>query len=65
MVVHRAIATSFKEPSVDMPLDMRLTLTAQAQERILHTISRRIDVSVQQTQGISDQRTFESLERSL
>ena len=65
MVVHRAIATSFKEPSVDMSLDMRLTLSAQAQKGILHTISRRIDIPVQQSQGVSNQRTLQPFKRRL
>ena len=65
MVVHRSIATSFEEPSIDMSLDMRLAFTAQSQKGLLHTVPSNLDISAQQSHGIGNQRTFQPFERSV
>ena len=64
MVVHRSIATSFEEPSIDMSLDMRLAFTAQSQKALLHTVPSHLDISSQQSHGIGNQRTLQPSERS-
>ena len=63
MVVHRSIATSFEEPSIDMSLDMRLAFTAQSQKAFLHTVPSHLDISTQQSHCIGNQRTFQPFER--
>ena len=65
MVVHRSIATSFEEPSIDMSLDMRLAFTAQSQKAFLHTVPSQLDISAKQSHGIRNQRTFQPFERSV
>ena len=65
MVVHRSIATSFEEPSIDMSLDMRLAFTAQSQKAFLHTVPSKLDISAKQSHGIRNQRTFQPFERSV
>ena len=65
MMVHRSIATSFEKPSIDMPLDIRLTFPAQSQKAFLYTVSSRLDISIQQSQCIGNQRTFQPFERGV
>lgn len=65
MVVHRSIATSLEEPGIDMSLDMRPTFTAQSQKTLLDTVPSNLDISIQQTHGISNQRTLKPLESGL
>ncbi len=65
MVIHRAIATSFKEPSIYMSLDMRAALAAQPQKTLLHTVPRSVDISSQQSHRIGNQWTFQPFERGV
>ncbi len=59
MEIHRSIATSSKEPSIDMSLDIRSAFSAQTQKSVLNAIAGEINVPAQQSQAISKQGAFQ------
>ena len=62
MVVHRNISTSFKQPSIDIGLDLRSGGLAQAKKRLLDTVLRPVEVASDKPAAIGKQRTLKSVE---
>lgn len=62
MVVHRYISTSFKQPSIDIGLDLPSRGLAQAKKRLLDTVLRPVEVACDKSAAIGKQRTLKPVE---